>query len=62
MRIKKLSNKEKKRLEKQGRLRDQFEVWVDLHNHKLEFARTVIGAIGAGLSFFIFLKVFHVIP
>ena len=61
MRIKKLTKKEKKKLEREGRLRDQFEVWVDLHNHKLEFVRTIIGAVGTGLSFFIFLKVFHII-
>ena len=33
MAIKKLSRKEIKKLEKEGRLRDYMEIWVDQHNH-----------------------------
>ena len=56
--IPKLTKKQKQKLLKRGQLRDQFELWVDLHNHKMEFIRTVVGVIGATLSALIFAKVF----
>lgn len=59
--IPKLTKKQRKKLEQRGQLRDQFELWVDLHNHKLEFVRTVVSVVGATLSAFIFAKVFGII-
>ena len=56
--IPKLTKKQKQRLLKRGQLRDQFELWVDLHNHKMEFIRTVVGVVGTTLSALIFAKVF----
>lgn len=59
--MKPLSEKQKQKLEKQGKLRDSFELWVDRHNHKFELIRTLTGFIGVILSGVIMLKVFGVI-
>lgn len=57
MRIK-LSKKEIKKLEKQGRLRDSIEIWVDRHNHKLELMRTLTSLVAALCSSLVLLKLF----
>lgn len=59
--MKQLSQKRRKQLQKEGKLRDRVELWVDKHNHKLELVRTINGFIGITLSFIIILKVFGVI-
>mgnify|MGYP003332878366 CR=1 FL=1 len=56
-----VSKKKIKKLTKQGRLRDNIELWVDRHNHKMELIRTLTGIIGIILSSIIMLKVFNVI-
>ena len=58
--IPKLTKKQRKKFEARGQLRDQFELWVDLHNHKLEFIRTLVSCAGAVLSALIFAKVFGI--
>ena len=60
MRIK-LSKKQIKKLEKQGRLRDSIEIWVDRHNHKLELLRTLTSFIAAAASSIVLLKLLHVL-
>ena len=60
MRIK-LSKKEIKKLEKQGRLRDSVEIWVDRHNHKLELLRTFSSLTAAICSSIVLLKLFGLI-
>lgn len=59
--MKPLSQKRRKQLQKEGKLRDRVELWVDKHNHKLELVRTINGFIGITLSFIIILKVFGVL-
>ena len=54
-----LSKKKIKKLQKAGKLRDSFEIWVDKHNHKLEMVRTITGLLGVLLSCIIILKVFN---
>lgn len=61
MAIKKLSKKEILRLEREGRLRDYMEIWVDQHNHKLELLRTITSLIAAASSSIVLLKLFHII-
>jgi len=61
MAIKKLSRKEIKKLEKEGRLRDYMEIWVDQHNHKLELLRTITSLIAAIASSVVLLKLLHII-
>lgn len=56
-----ISQKKIDKLKKEGRLRDEFEIWVDKHNHKLEFARTVTSVVNLIISAVVFLKVFGVI-
>jgi hypothetical protein len=57
----KLSKKEKKKLERQGRLRDCVEIWVDHHNHKLELLRTFTSLTAAICSSVVLLKLFGLI-
>jgi len=57
--MRKLSKKEIKKLEKEGRLRDKIEIWVDCHNHKLELLRTVTSFIAALCSSVVLLKLLH---
>lgn len=61
MAIKKLSKKEIRKLEKEGRLRDYMEIWVDRHNHKLELLRTITSLIAAFASTIVLLKLLHVL-
>jgi len=60
MAIKRLSKKEIKKLEEEGRLRDYMEIWVDQHNHKLELLRTITSLIAAICSSIVLLKLFHI--
>ncbi|NBW11402.1 MAG: hypothetical protein EBR82_25555 [Caulobacteraceae bacterium] len=57
----KISKKKLKKLEKAGKLRDKFEIWVDKHNHKMELIRTITGFIGIIMSGIIMLKIFKII-
>lgn len=54
----KLTKKQIKKLEKQGRLRDSVEIWVDRHNHKLELLRTFTSLTAALCSSLVLLKLF----
>lgn len=54
--MRKLSKKEIKRLEKEGRLRDYVEIWVDKHNHKLELLRTFTSLVAAISSAIVLFK------
>lgn len=56
--MKKLSKKAIKRLEKEGKLRDHIEIWVDRHNHKLELLRTITSLTAATCSSVVLLKLF----
>jgi len=58
--MRKLSKKEVRRLEEEGRLRDLVEIWVDRHNHKLELLRTLTSFIAAICSSLVLLKLFHI--
>jgi len=55
--MRKLSKKEIKKLEKEGRLRDHVEIWVDKHNHKLELLRTLTSLIAAISSAIVLFKI-----
>ena len=57
--MRKLSKKEIKKLEEDGRLRDLVEIWVDRHNHKLELLRTCTSFIAALCSSAVLLKLLH---
>lgn len=57
----KISLKKRKKLEKQGRLRDEIEIWVDRHNHKMELLRTVSNILGLIISSLVLLRVFQII-
>lgn len=57
----KISKKKIKKLERQGRLRDGFEIWVDRHNHKMELVRTLTSVFGLIVSSIVLLKVFGVL-
>jgi len=41
--------------------KDNYERWIDKHNHKLEFVRTVGSIIAAITGVLVFLKVFKII-
>lgn len=56
-----LSYRRRKKLEKQGKLRDSFEIWVDRHNHKMELIRTLAGLMSLVISSVVMLKVFGLI-
>lgn len=56
-----ISKKKIKKLEKEGRLRDGFEIWVDRHNHKMELIRTLTSLMGLIVSSIVMLKVFSLI-
>lgn len=53
----KLSKKQLKKLKEQGRLRDEIEIWVDRHNHKLELLRTFTSLVAAISSALVLFKV-----
>lgn len=57
----KISTKKRQKLEKEGKLRDSFELWVDKHNHKFELIRTLTSIIGLVISSVVLLKVFELI-
>lgn len=59
--VPKISHKKKKRLEKEGKLRDEFEIWVDYHNHKMELIRTITSIVSLIVSSVVLLKVFGVL-
>lgn len=54
----KLSKRKLRKLEREGRLRDRWELELDRHNHKLELVRTVGNLINSILGICVFLKVF----
>lgn len=54
----KISRRKLKRLKRQGRFRDEFEIWVDRHNHKMELVRTVTSILGLVVSSVVLLRVF----
>jgi hypothetical protein len=56
-----ISKRKIKKLEKEGRLRDNFEIWVDRHNHKMELVRTLTSVMGLVVSSIVMLKVFGLI-
>jgi hypothetical protein len=56
-----ISKSKFKKLKKAGKLRDNIEIWVDKHNHKMELVRTLTSIVGVVLSCIIMLKVFRVI-
>ena len=41
--------------------KDNYERWIDKHNHKLEFVRTIGSIIAATTGVLVFLKVFNII-
>ncbi len=41
--------------------KDNYERWIDRHNHKLEFVRTIGSIIAAVTGVLVFLKVFKII-
>jgi hypothetical protein len=53
-----ISQKRLEKLKKRGKLRDRAELWIDKHNHKMEFIRTISSLIGLCMSTVIMLKVF----
>jgi len=55
------SRKKIKRLERQSRLRDRFELWVCRHNHKMELVRTLTSVMGLVVSSIVMMKVFGII-
>jgi hypothetical protein len=57
----KLTCKKIKKLEKEGKLRDNLEIWIDKHNHKMELLRTINSIVNIVLSSIIFLRVFGII-
>lgn len=56
-----LSQKRREKLKRQGKLRDNFELWVDKHNHKFELIRTLTSVFGLIVSSIVMLKVFGLI-
>lgn len=54
----KLSKRKLRKLEREGRLRDRWELELDRHNHKLELLRTVGNLVSSILAICVFLKVF----
>lgn len=53
----KLTKKQIRKLAEQGRLRDNIEIWVDRHNHKLELLRTFTSLVAAISSALVLFKV-----
>lgn len=61
MTLPKISPKKRQKLEKEGKLRDTFELWVDQHNHKFELVRTLTSVLGLIVSSIVLLRVFGLI-
>ena len=59
--INKLPKKQLRKLMKKNKLRSDFEVWLDFHNHKMELLRTLSSFTGFWISILIALKVFGII-
>lgn len=59
--MEKLSQKRLDKLKKRGKLRDEFELWVDKHNHKFELIRTLTSVVGLVISSIVMMKVFGII-
>lgn len=57
----KISEKKIEKLAKQGKLRDDLEIWVDRHNHKFELVRTVTSILGLVVSSVVLLRVFGIL-
>jgi hypothetical protein len=57
----KISEKKIEKLAKQGKLRDELEIWVDRHNHKFELVRTVTSILGLIVSSVVLLRVFGIL-
>ena len=57
----KLSKRKLRKLEREGRLRDRWELELDRHNHKLELVRTLGNLISSILGICVFLKVFGLV-
>ena len=55
--MRKLTKKEIRHLEEEGRLRDLVEIWVDRHNHKLELLRTFTSLVAAICSAIVLFKI-----
>ena len=58
---KSMTDIEKKWKERFDAPKDNYERWIDRHNHKLEAVRTLSGLIAAATGIFVFLKVFGLI-
>lgn len=43
------------------REKSKLEIWLDKHNHEMEFIRTITSAIGAIMGILVFLRVFGLI-
>ena len=41
--------------------KSNIERWLDRHNHKMEFLRTLFGLIASSTGVLVFLKVFEII-
>lgn len=57
----KLSKLEMRRLAKQNKLRSDFEVWLDFHNHKMELLRTLFSFVSFIFSTLVLLKLLKII-
>jgi len=60
MMMKKISDKKIKKLAEEGKLRDNVELWVDKHNHKMELIRRINGINNILLSIIIPHRVFKI--
>jgi len=56
-----MTQKDKRWEERLDTPKDNYERWIDKHNHKLEFVRTVGSIIAATTGLLVFLKVFDII-
>lgn len=56
--MRKIGPKKIKKLKEQRKFRDEFEMWVDEHNHKMEFIRTVTSILNIVISSVVLLRVF----
>lgn len=59
--IPKINHKQKKKLAKKGKLRDEIELWIDFHNHKMELIRTLTSMISLIVSSVVLLRVFGIL-
>lgn len=59
--MKPLTKRKIQKLKDSGKLRDNFELWVDKHNHKFELVRTLTSILGLIVSSIVLLRVFGLI-